>query len=372
MTTIPRKFKFLSVDTDRHGKERIYLRIKGRPKIRLRGDPNTDAFAEEYRKAIEGQVAPTRQKHTASPQGSLRALCESYYRSAEYKRLDLKTRHVRRLILDKLCDQYGSKPAALMEPRHVRNIRDAKAETPEAANSIVKALRAVFRQGMLAGDATSNPAVTIEYLQADGDGFHAWTMDEVHQFESRHPIGTTPRLALALLVYTGQRRSDIVQLGRQHVGSDGWLRFTQHKGRRRRPVTLTLPIVPELRRIIDASRTGDLTFLVSGRGTPYPSESFGNQFRRWCRDAGLQDCSAHGLRKLTGARLAELGCSAREIAAVLGHRTLKEVQRYTASADQRILAGSAMARLAEVSHQNKSSETWDGNGTQPIEKTSAC
>ena len=52
---------------------------------------------------------------------------------------------------------------------------------------------------------------------SESDGFHTWTIDEVRQFEAHHPIGTTPRLAFALLLYTGQRRSDVVHLGRQHL-----------------------------------------------------------------------------------------------------------------------------------------------------------
>ena len=43
------------------------------------------------------------------------------------------------------------------------------------------------------------------------------------------------------------------------------------------------------------------------------------------RAAGLPlDCQPHGLRKAAGRRLAEAGCSAREIMAVLGHKTLSE------------------------------------------------
>ena len=40
--------------------------------------------------------------------------------------------------------------------------------------------------------------------------FHTWTEEEIAQFEMRWPIGTTERLAFSLLLYTGQRRSDVV------------------------------------------------------------------------------------------------------------------------------------------------------------------
>ncbi|HEV2101024.1 MAG TPA: hypothetical protein VGR45_19115, partial [Stellaceae bacterium] len=44
-------------------------------------------------------------------------------------------------------------------------------------------------------------------------------------------------------------------------------------------------------------------------------------------------------------RLAEAGCSAPEIAAISGHKSLREVQRYIEEADQARLADAALAKL---------------------------
>jgi integrase len=127
---------------------------------------------------------------------------------------------------------------------------------------------------------------------------------------------------------------------------DGWLTFTQVKNGRRNPVKLSIPIVPQLQAIIDASPSGDLTFIVNEFGRPFSDAGFGNRFRKWCDEAGLRNCSAHGLRKASASRLAELGCSPHVIQAITGHRTLKEVERYTRAADQKRLAGRAMERMA--------------------------
>ena len=126
---------------------------------------------------------------------------------------------------------------------------------------------------------------------------------------------------------------------------DGWLKFTQFKGRNNKPVTLEIPIVGELENIISASTTGDLNFIVTAFGKPFSDAGFGNRFRKWCDEADLHHCSAHGLRKATAARLAELGCSEHEIMAITGHSTSKEVARYTRAARQKILAQSAMDKL---------------------------
>ena len=86
---------------------------------------------------------------------------------------------------------------------------------------------------------------------------------------------------------------------------------------------LEIPVHPKLREIIDATPTvGVKTFLVTHFGKPYTAPGFGNWFRELCDAAGCPDVSAHGLRKATARRLAEIGCSANQIAAILGHASL--------------------------------------------------
>ncbi len=210
------------------------------------------------------------------------------------------------------------------------------------------------------------------YLLSGSSGFHSWTPEEVRTFEAFHPAGSTARLALALLLYAGQRRSDVVRFGPGMV-RDGWLHFTQFKGRTRKPITLALPIVADLQAAISRSKCGADTFLVTEFGKPFTANGFGNRFRKWCDDAGLPQCSAHGLRKAAATRLAEMGCSAHEIMAITGHTTLKEVSRYTAAASQKTMAASAMARFANspiasnVSHSDAPTSEWDEVGDQALD-----
>ena len=165
-------------------------------------------------------------------------------------------------------------------------------------------------------------------------------MDEVERFERCHPIGTKAHLALALLMYTGVRRSDVVRLGRQHI-RDGWFKITLQKNKKRRPVTVDLPVLSVLQEIIDASPVGDLTFLVTAFKRPFTANGFGNWFRRRCDEAGLPDCSAHGLRKAGAARAAENGATTHELMAIFGWQTVKEAERYTQAAQRKRLAEGA-------------------------------
>src|SRR5271156_845486 len=53
-----------------------------------------------------------------------------------------------------------------------------------------------------------NAAAGVKSLTCAKEGFHSWEVEEVRQFEKRHPVGSTARLAMALTLYTGMRRSE--------------------------------------------------------------------------------------------------------------------------------------------------------------------
>jgi hypothetical protein len=91
-----------------------------------------------------------------------------------------------------------------MPTSKVRTLTDRKASTPEAANSRLKALRQVFVFGINSDLVERNPARDVPYIRTGSQGFHTWTIEEVQQYEARHPVGTKARLALGLLLFTGQ------------------------------------------------------------------------------------------------------------------------------------------------------------------------
>ncbi len=378
------RFKFLIEDRDRHGKARIYLRLPGKPKVRLRTEPGSVEFLAEYQAALAGELVTAAPRKSSGPiPGTLHALCLTYYLSDSFLTLAPRTQRVRRLALDRLCatmgrdgKAHGSRLAADMGPNEVRALRGPVGKTG-AANEVVKALRLAFAAGIEAGIVTRNPAKDVRLLASKNpDGFHSWTPAEIAQFEARHPVGTVARLALALLLYTGCRREDAARLAPSML-RDGWLHYTQSKNRQRKPVHMVVPVHPELADVLAASPIGAQAFIVSAAGRPYTPESFGNKFREWCNEAGLPHCSAHGLRKAAAAKLAEAGATTNEIAAVTGHRTLKEVARYTAAASQKAMAGSAMARVKSVTKIVKSptpgaqSPEWDETDAQPTGKIGA-
>lgn len=367
LSTMPRRLPpGCTEDRDRHGKIRIYFRAKGRAKVRLRGTPWTPEFMAEY-DAAKGEAVPTQRKGITP--GTWRWLCVRYFAEcADYLRLDDRTKRVRRGILEATFDEpiapgspkfFRDFPLSRMTADAIEVLRDRKLAFPEGANNRVKAIRAVFKWAIKKKGpdgkalASHNPGRDVPYLKSNNpSGYHPWTPEEVRQFEERHLIGTKARLALALLLFTGQRRSDITRLGRQHVRGRK-MTFTQFKGRKHEPKRLTLPILPALQRIIDASPCGEMTFLVNDLKRPFTDAGFGNKFRVWCNQAGLRHCTAHGLRKAGATIAANNGATAHQLMAVFGWSTLKMAEKYTKSADQKKLAQSAMHFLEVNEPENR-------------------
>lgn len=334
-------FKYLVSDKDRHGNMRFYVRVPGRKKCRIRAEPNTQEFTDEYHSAIDGHIAVGA---SAIKQGSFRHLCVKYFGSKNYTDLDTSTKNWQRRALEAICITHGDKPVARMESRHVRKIRNEREDKPAAANQRMKAMRSMFGWANEEEEIKNDPTFGVKNIRYQQTGHHPWSEDEIEQFYKRHPLGTKARLALDLLRYTAGRREDIPRLGPQHI-RNGRIRFRQGKNDKRSPVDMDMPVHPRLQKSIDACEIKHLTFLATEYGKPFTTNGFGNKFKDWCRQADLPHCSAHGVRKFISADLAESDATPHQIGSVTGHRSLKEIERYTAAARKPRLADEAMAKL---------------------------
>lgn len=367
-------FPYLVQDKDRHGNVRYYYRRKGKPKIRITAKPGTPEFQEQYA-AAHGGLTVARPSPSKAAEGSFRWLCQQYYRSAPFKLLGRLTQHRRRLILESVCESRtpkgklrGDAPVNMMEDEHVRDIRDERADRPGSANNALKAMSAMFSWAREARLVAKNPTLGVKRY-GGGEGFHTWTDEEIAQFEAHHPIGTKPRLAFALFRYLGVRRSDAVKLGKgmelDAVDDAGHayeaIRFKVTKGSERKPQPgkaapepkwLTVPILPELRRILDATPSGHLTYLVTKFGKPFSVAGFGNWFREQCDAAGLPHCAAHGIRKYDATTAAENGATEHQLMGMFGWDDPKQAAIYTRKARQKKLARAGM-HLMTAAEKNK-------------------
>lgn len=348
--------KYVSEFADRHGKMRVRFRRKGQEDYYFQTVPWSADFMQEYQACLNRDAASKIEPGLSrSKPGTFNALIAAYYGSPEFKGLRSSTQSTYRGIIERFRAKHGDKRVALLERKHVKAIIGAMHETPAAANNLLDRLKALMTLAIDIGMRKDDPTIRMRGYSTKGDGFHTWTEDEIAKFEARHEISSKARLALALMLYTGQRRSDAITMGWQHVDG-GKIKVRQQKTDAR----LTIPMHPILQAVMAATPRENMTFLVTAYGKPFTPAGFGNWFRARCNEASLPQCSAHGLRKAAARRMAEAGCSNQQIKAITGHKTDQEVSRYTAAADQERLAEQAMAAAYGMDGEQKLSNLGDG------------
>lgn len=339
------KPKFVSAYRDRHGVLRWRFRRTGSPQSQTRAVFGTEDWWAWYAEACEARPKAIGQDRTKP--GSIHALAVAYYSSARFLQLKPNTKHTYKGVLDRYRDAHGAKPFGRLEPRHIRQQMDDMARemieqgnTVAPANTMLKVLRSVMRFAMERGLISVDPTMGVRMLKHQTSGFHTWSEDEIAMFEARWPIGSRQRLGFDLLLYTAQRSDDVRQMTINQIARD---RVIVRQGKTGQSVDI--PQHPRLQASLAASEIGHLVLVTTQHGKPYTPKGFGNWIKDAAVKAGLPHCSAHGLRKAASRRLAEAGCTTHEIAAITGHQSLKEVERYTREVNRRGLADGAMKRI---------------------------
>jgi integrase len=155
-------------------------------------------------------------------------------------------------------------------------------------------------------------------------------------------------MALALMLHSAQRRGDIIRMGWQHVKGD-----TINVKQQKTGTPLDIAMHPELLNALASVPRTNLTFLMTKKGAPFTNAGFGNWWRDRCNEAGLPQCTAHGLRKAATVRLVEAGCTDEQIMAVTGIRSPSVLKIYKRGADQRRLARQALDMQLKTEREQK-------------------
>lgn len=334
---------------DRHGKWRLRFRAKGKATYYFKTRPGQDGWLDELEQARSGsEAAPQARTSLKTKPGTMSALIAVYYGTPEFTGLAPSSQKTYRNMLERFREAHGDKQVTTLTRAHIKAIIGAMHETPAAANNLLDRLRVLMKLAMDDDWRPDDPTYRVRGYKIKGDGFYTWSEEDIAKFCDFHPIGTSARLAMGLMLYTGQRRSDMVRMGWQHVAGNR-IRVHQIKT----DEMLSIPIHPELSAILDAAARTDLPILLTQFGKPFTANGFGNRMKKWCRAAGLPDCTSHGLRKAAARRMAEAGCTNKEIMAITGHKTDREVTRYTKAADQVRLADRAMEALERSEEERK-------------------
>lgn len=351
--------EYVTAFKDRHGKTRLRFRRKGYETCYLKGELGSEAFREEYAacmKAAVNAAAPSRARA-----GTIDDLVTRYIAAPARLGPTPATQARVRAIVNRFRDGYGKAFVADVEFEHIDQIiagRQVKIQVGKRVEGGVEAARKFRKELVRLFDYAekirmrpvgSNPVRLSERVRvAPGEasqGYHTWTEAEITQYRERHELGTRARLAMELMLWTGQRRIDAIHLGPSDV-LNGRINPRQSKTGK----DLQIAVAPQLLSAITAMpapRTGQTTFLVTEFGRPFTNAGFGNWFRGKCDEADLPLCTAHGLRKAIMRRMAELGLGNQTLKSVSGHSRDEEVATYTRAVDQRRMADDAISILAK-------------------------
>lgn len=296
-------------------------------------------------KVYEYTTAPAPRIRATTPADSLRELIAAYERSPEWRGMAPRTRKGKLIALRHLRPIYHLSVAGLKR-RDLLTLRDAIAEGigPGAANGFAAAMAALLSWARDRGWIDASPADRIKAIP--GGHFPTWSEEALAA--ALVAVSEPIRRALVLAVHTGQRRGDLC-LARWSDFKGGVWRVRQEKSQGE--TALVIPLHPDLAGEIEAWRQGAtaVTVLTQADGTPWDRDGLTMSIMRAVTPLGLKGHNIHGLRKLAAVRLAEAGCSAHEIASITGHKSLAQVELYTAAADQERLARGAVIRLQAVS-----------------------
>jgi integrase len=333
------RLKYVHMFRDRTGRMRYYFRRHSKRNA-LPGLPGSSEFMAAYASQLNNTPEQVAHRPMAAL-GTFAALAICYYGSPQYLSLSTTSRGNYRRVIDGFLEQHGHRRVDQMTREHVDIIVGRMADKPGAGIILLKRVRTLIRYAMAVGWTDRDPTAGVKAYRSKE--IHTWNEGEITAFEKRWPEGSRERLAFALLLYTGQRGSDVHRMLWADIVGDT-IRVAQQKT----ATKLIIPIHDALHRVLAIRIRGDATILMTVYGRPFSVKGFGNMISIAIRDAGLSGrCKAHGLRKAAARRLAEAGCSASEIAAITGHKTLAEVERYTRAADQERLARQAMRRQSE-------------------------
>ena len=330
----------------KNGHDRYYFRPKQfrgalpaewkMPAVPLRSSTFLQGYAEALTLWNTMQQDPTCTGRTGVAPGSLAEAAAGYKASHGFSLLAPATRSVRRKRLEGMIDLYGAAQVAGLQQQHVN--KDLSRFDGHAQRNHLKMWRH-FAKFLIAEYGIADPTADIARAKvAQSDGHEPWSMDDIAVFRDAYAIDQSARLAMELLYWTGARCGDAVRLGRGHVTKDGWLSFKQSKtgGQVDIPFDRPLPAFAQvdagdlrmLHAAIDAQPVKHMTFLCTARGASRSEKAVSNWFAYKARDAGLQNRTAHGLRKSRAIRWAQAGSSSLQIGAWTGHTSLGEIERY--------------------------------------------
>jgi integrase len=291
-------------------------------------------------------------KDDAAKPGTLKALILSYRQSDAFRDLAPRTKADYErcfAFLEPLHD----KPVKAFTTPALAKMRDEwrKTRGRRFVDYVRSCLIVVFNRGVELGVMSHNPAKAVSKLGRDRRAppvNRPWT--EAERAAVLAAVNTKRwlhlRLPIALGLETGMREGDVIALTRSAIKA-GLLSLKTAK----RGVDIAIPISPLLAEALrDADSHMAVTLCVNSKGAPWKGNGFRSGFLKMMRALEAEGkigrgCTFHGLRHDVATRLAEAGCSAEDIAAVLGQKSSRIAAHYADKADRSRRTKAAITKL---------------------------
>jgi integrase len=348
------RLKYVRRVVDRYAVVRYYFRVNGRY-TRLPDLPNSAEFLRAYHALLASHyaaksVARPRKRTRGKPlpyyrdeliPGSLGWVAANYLRSPRYRELAASTRALYEAALHRMRTKIGSRILVRLDTHDVdlycaqiaREYGDATADLHLRLISTLWKFSKGFPECKRRG--RYNPTFEAEKHYAVRRPHEPWPT--VVQQKFLDAAGPSLTLAFYLLLYTGQRRADVVSLR--------WSDYDGSKIHLKQSKTgqqLALHVHRRLRDVLETTPRVHEQILTNKWDRPFAKDSLTVAVKQVLRNIGASKYTLHGLRKTAGVALAELGRSELEIMAVLGHKTPKMAAHYCREANKSRLSENAI------------------------------
>jgi integrase len=332
------RLKYVNSYRDRHGKQRHYFR-KGAVKEPLLGLPGSKMFMDEYKRLLALHVPARPAKRGKAENGTLRWVIEEYKNSKKWKKAKPSSRSVYERRFQYLNDNFGVAEFASFDEKGIRSIRNKLTDTPSIADKTVQMIGRLWRfaKEHLEMELGADPTGEVSSIHTDRESYKAWPPELCAAIE-KHPNPKVVR-AYYLLRYTAQRRSDVVRMKASQFDGSAVELFQVKTG-----TYVWMPAHKALRDHLATEGIAGEYLLLRRGGKPFSPGGLSNIIQDTVAELGYPGYSAHGLRHLAGAALAECGASVHEIMSILGHVTEKQAMEYTRQANRKVMAAHGMKK----------------------------
>src|SRR5262245_8726981 len=291
-----------------------YYAWKGGPS--LRGEPGTPEFVASYNEAVAQKVK--------TPTGRLLSLLQAYQASEDFRQLAPRTQDdYKRIIQQEIEQEYSDFPLSALTDIRSRGIfmewRDRLAlRSRRQADYAWTVLARVLSWSKDRGKITVNPCERGGRVYRGNRVDKIWTDDDETAFLRSAPAHL--HLPLLLALWTGQRQGDLLRLP--------WSAYDGHRIRLRQSKTgarVSFKVGAPLKAALDAAAKRSPLILVNSDGKPWTQDGFRASWRKAQAAAGIVGVTFNDLRGTAVTRLALVGCTEAEIAAITGH-ALRDVR----------------------------------------------